>query len=133
MGEEAATMHDEERLALLKEIGGTSVYEDKKRESLKVMDDNKSCRDQIQEIAEFIEQRLGELDAEKDANSKSTWSTTEPSAPSSTPSTRRTSAKRAPSWTRSRSAALVRRTRQGGGRLLAHRAHDEISSRRARV
>ena len=61
-----ATMHDEERLALLKEIGGTSVYEDKKRESLKVMDDTKSRRDQIQETVEFIEQRLGELDAEKD-------------------------------------------------------------------
>ena len=61
-----ATMQDEERLALLKEIGGTSVYEDKKRESLKVMDDTKSRRDQIQETVEFIEQRLGELDAEKD-------------------------------------------------------------------
>ena len=61
-----ATMQDEERLDLLKEIGGTSVYEDKRRESLKIMDDTKSRRDQIQETVEFIESRLKELDEEKD-------------------------------------------------------------------
>jgi structural maintenance of chromosome 3 (chondroitin sulfate proteoglycan 6) len=51
---------------LLKEIGGTSVYEDKRRESLKIMEDTKSRRDQIQETVEFIESRLAELDEEKD-------------------------------------------------------------------
>jgi len=61
-----ATMQDEERLDLLKEIGGTSVYEDKRRESLKIMEDTKSRRDQIQETVDFIESRLAELDEEKD-------------------------------------------------------------------
>ena len=61
-----ATMQDEERLDLLKEIGGTSVYEDKRKESLKIMEDTKSRRDQIQETVEFIESRLAELDEEKD-------------------------------------------------------------------
>ena len=61
-----ATMQDEERLDLLKEIGGTSVYEEKRRESLKIMDDTKSRRDQIQETVDFIESRLAELDEEKD-------------------------------------------------------------------
>ena len=56
----------EERLDLLKEIGGTSVYEDKRRESLKIMEDTKSRRDQIQETVDFIESRLAELDEEKD-------------------------------------------------------------------
>jgi len=61
-----ATMQDEERLDLLKEIGGTSVYEDKRRESLKIMEDTKSRRGQIQETVDFIESRLAELDEEKD-------------------------------------------------------------------
>jgi len=61
-----ATMQDEERLDLLKEIGGTSVYEEKRKESLKVMEETKSRRDQIQETVEFIESRLSELDAEKE-------------------------------------------------------------------
>ena len=61
-----ATMQDEERLDLLKEIGGTSVYEDKRKESLKIMEDTTSRRDQIQETVEFIESRLAELDEEKD-------------------------------------------------------------------
>ena len=125
-----ATMHDEERLALLKEIGGTSVYEDKKRESLKVMDDTKSRRDQIQETVEFIEQRLGELDAEKDELQKY-LEHDRTNAPSSTPSTRRTSAKRAPSWTRSRSAgartsnARRRRTTARTGRTTRSKPPSE--------
>jgi len=32
-------MKDSERLDLLKEIGGTRVYEDRRRESLKIMQD----------------------------------------------------------------------------------------------
>jgi len=67
-----ATMQDEERLDLLKEIGGTSVYEEKRKESLKVMDETKSRRDQIQETVEFIESRLSELDAEKEELQKYT-------------------------------------------------------------
>jgi len=61
-----ATMKDDERLDLLKEIGGTSVYEEKRKESLKGLEETKPKRDQIQESVEFIEGRLAELDAEKD-------------------------------------------------------------------
>jgi hypothetical protein len=34
------TMKDTERLALLKEIGGTNVYEERRKESLKIMEDS---------------------------------------------------------------------------------------------
>ena len=53
-----ATMQDEERLDLLKEIGGTSVFEAKRKESLKGLDETKSKREQVQETVEFIESRL---------------------------------------------------------------------------
>jgi structural maintenance of chromosome 3 (chondroitin sulfate proteoglycan 6) len=48
-----ATMKDDERLDLLKEIGGTSVYEEKRKESLKGLEETKPKRDQIQESVEF--------------------------------------------------------------------------------
>lgn len=67
-----ATMQDEERLDLLKEIGGTSVFEAKRKESLKGLDETKSKREQVQETVEFIESRLSELDAEKDELQKYT-------------------------------------------------------------
>ena len=67
-----ATMQDEERLDLLKEIGGTSVFEAKRKESLKGLDETKSKREQVQETVEFIESRLTELDAEKDELQKYT-------------------------------------------------------------
>ena len=52
-----ATMQDEERLDLLKEIGGTSVYEDKRRESLKIMEDTKSRRDALSRCLRAMESR----------------------------------------------------------------------------
>ena len=61
-----ATMADKERLELLKEIGGTSVYEEKREESMKIMRETKSRSDAIQETVQFIESRLNELDSEKD-------------------------------------------------------------------
>ena len=67
-----ATMQDEERLDLLKEIGGTSVFEAKRKESLKGLDETKSKREQVQETVEFIEGRLAELDDEKDELQKYT-------------------------------------------------------------
>lgn len=67
-----ATMQDEERLDLLKEIGGTSVFEAKRKESLKGLDETKSKREQVQETVEFIESRLAELDEEKDELQKYT-------------------------------------------------------------
>lgn len=59
-------MKDEERLDLLKEVAGTSVYEDKRRESLKIMDDANSKRENIQDIVQQIEDKLNELQEEKD-------------------------------------------------------------------
>jgi structural maintenance of chromosome 3 (chondroitin sulfate proteoglycan 6) len=57
---------DEERLDLLKEVAGTSVYEDKRSESLKIMDDANSKRENIQDIVQQIEDKLNELQEEKD-------------------------------------------------------------------
>jgi structural maintenance of chromosome 3 (chondroitin sulfate proteoglycan 6) len=44
------TMKDSERLDLLKEIGGTKVYEERRRESLKIMQENEIRKNQIQEV-----------------------------------------------------------------------------------
>lgn len=42
-----ANMKDAERLELLKEIGGTKVYEERRRESLKIMQDTENRRAQV--------------------------------------------------------------------------------------
>lgn len=44
------TMKDHERLDLLKEIGGTKVYEERREESLKVMKETEGRRLRIQEV-----------------------------------------------------------------------------------
>ena len=41
---------DEERLELLKEIGGTKVYEERRRDSLKVMHETEGRRTHIEEV-----------------------------------------------------------------------------------
>ena len=43
-------MKDEERLQLLKEVAGTRVYEDRREEALKIMQETNSKRDKIQEV-----------------------------------------------------------------------------------
>ena len=60
------TMSDAERLMLLKEVAGTTVYDEKKAESLQKMEENKSSIEKIHEILQYIEQRLEELRGEKD-------------------------------------------------------------------
>lgn len=57
---------DHERLALLKEVAGTKVYEQRRTESLKIMADTDAKRDKISELLEFIESRLTELEEEKE-------------------------------------------------------------------
>ncbi|KAJ1932549.1 Structural maintenance of chromosomes protein 3, partial [Linderina macrospora] len=57
---------DSERLALLKEVAGTRVYESRRESSLKIMDETERTRAKIAEDLGFIEERLGELDAEKE-------------------------------------------------------------------
>ncbi|RLN13477.1 structural maintenance of chromosomes protein 3 [Panicum miliaceum] len=59
-------MKDSERLDLLKEIGGTRVYEDRRCESLKIMQDTANKRKQIDKFVSYLEERLSELDKEKE-------------------------------------------------------------------
>ncbi|XP_024525303.1 structural maintenance of chromosomes protein 3-like [Selaginella moellendorffii] len=59
-------MKDSERLDLLKEIGGTRVYEERRKESLKIMQDTENRRKQIIDVVQYIEERLKELDEEKE-------------------------------------------------------------------
>ncbi|OZJ06543.1 hypothetical protein BZG36_00500 [Bifiguratus adelaidae] len=57
---------DSERLQLLKEVAGTRVYEQRRQESLKIMDETDSKRSKIEELLEYIEERLTELEEEKE-------------------------------------------------------------------
>jgi structural maintenance of chromosome 3 (chondroitin sulfate proteoglycan 6) len=59
-------MKDSERLNLLKEVAGTQVYEARRAESLKIMHETNNKREKIDELLEFINERLGELEEEKD-------------------------------------------------------------------
>ncbi|KAH8115688.1 structural maintenance of chromosome protein 3 [Phellopilus nigrolimitatus] len=57
---------DHERLALLKEVAGTKVYEQRRTESLRIMDETSSKRQKINELLDYIEGRLNELEEEKE-------------------------------------------------------------------
>ncbi|QRW12681.1 chromosome segregation protein sudA [Ceratobasidium sp. AG-Ba] len=57
---------DHERLALLKEVAGTKVYEQRRVESLKIMEETDAKRSKIAELLSFIATRLEELEGEKD-------------------------------------------------------------------
>ncbi|KAL0569682.1 Structural maintenance of chromosomes protein 3 [Marasmius crinis-equi] len=57
---------DHERLALLKEVAGTKVYEQRRTESLKIMAETEAKRAKISELLEYIESRLKELEEEKE-------------------------------------------------------------------
>ncbi|CAN6173227.1 unnamed protein product [Urochloa humidicola] len=59
-------MKDSERLFLLKEIGGTHVYEDRRCESLKIMQVTANERKHIDQVVTHLEERLRELDEEKE-------------------------------------------------------------------
>ncbi|ODM20685.1 Chromosome segregation protein sudA [Aspergillus cristatus] len=59
-------MKDSERLNLLKEVAGTQVYEARRGESLKIMNETNSKRAKIDELLDFINERLAELEEEKD-------------------------------------------------------------------
>ncbi|RLN59466.1 hypothetical protein BBP00_00006477 [Phytophthora kernoviae] len=61
-----AVMRERERLELLKEVAGTKVYEDQRVKSLKILQDTQSQRDKIQEVVRYIEERLSELEEEKE-------------------------------------------------------------------
>ena len=57
---------DHERLALLKEVAGTKVYEQRRAESLRIMSETDAKRSKIAELLEYIENRLTELEEEKE-------------------------------------------------------------------
>jgi structural maintenance of chromosome 3 (chondroitin sulfate proteoglycan 6) len=59
-------MKDEQRLDLLKEVAGTNVYEQRRAESLQIMADTESKRVKVAEVLKYIEERLAELEAEKE-------------------------------------------------------------------
>lgn len=42
-----STMKDAERLELLKEIGGTKVYEEKRKKSREIMEDSKTKKQEV--------------------------------------------------------------------------------------
>jgi structural maintenance of chromosome 3 (chondroitin sulfate proteoglycan 6) len=56
---------DAERLALLKEVAGTRVYEQRRAESLRIMDETNAKSAKIEDLLTYIEERLDELEEEK--------------------------------------------------------------------
>ena len=59
-------MKDRDRLNLLKEIAGTSIYEERRAESEKIMAETVSKQVRIDEVITFIDERLGEIEKEKE-------------------------------------------------------------------
>lgn len=57
---------DPERLELLKEIAGTRLYEDKRSESVRIMEETDQKRAKIDELLVYIDERLEELEEEKE-------------------------------------------------------------------
>lgn len=58
-------MTDTQRLELLKEIAGTKTYDERRKESKKIMAETDSRREQINEVIEHLESRLADLEEEK--------------------------------------------------------------------
>lgn len=59
-------MKESDRLNLLKEVAGTHVYEQRRAESLKIMNETNNKREKIDELLEYIKERLDELEEEKE-------------------------------------------------------------------
>lgn len=59
-------MTDKHRLELLQEVAGTRVYDERRLESLKIMEETDAKREKIAEVVAYIESRLGELESEKE-------------------------------------------------------------------
>ena len=57
---------DEDRLALLKEVGGAGVYEAKRAEAAKTLDETSAKRESIKGVLQAIDSRLQELEGEKE-------------------------------------------------------------------
>ena len=61
-----ATMRDGDRLSLLKEVAGTKVYDDRRAQSCQILEDTKTKKERIEEVLTYIEERLAELEDEKE-------------------------------------------------------------------
>src|ERR1700712_4392575 len=59
-------MKDPERLTLLKEVAGTQVYEARRAESLRIMQETDNKRSKIDDLLAYIKERLEELEEEKE-------------------------------------------------------------------
>eukprot|EP00591_Stephanopyxis_turris_P001553 CAMPEP_0195512374 /NCGR_PEP_ID=MMETSP0794_2-20130614/4351_1 /TAXON_ID=515487 /ORGANISM="Stephanopyxis turris, Strain CCMP 815" /LENGTH=1145 /DNA_ID=CAMNT_0040640147 /DNA_START=40 /DNA_END=3477 /DNA_ORIENTATION=+ len=59
-------MSSMERLDLLKEVAGCTVYDEKRADSIKQMEENAGSREKIKEVLDYIDTRLGELQDEKE-------------------------------------------------------------------
>ena len=59
-------MKDHERLDMLKTVAGTQVYENRRSESRKIMEETEQKRTKIDDLLEHIRGRLGELEEEKE-------------------------------------------------------------------
>lgn len=56
---------DAQRLALLKEVAGTRVYEEHRAESAKILEETRIKKAKITELLAFIDERLQELESEE--------------------------------------------------------------------
>jgi len=61
-----AVMRDAERLNLLKEVAGTKVYDDRRAQSVQILEDTSTKKERIEEVLAYIEERLAELEDEKE-------------------------------------------------------------------
>ncbi|VDD75697.1 unnamed protein product [Mesocestoides corti] len=59
-----ATAPDSHRLKLLREVAGTRVYDERKKESKQIFRESEAKREQISKLLESIEERLGTLENE---------------------------------------------------------------------
>lgn len=61
-----AVMRDAERLNLLKEVAGTKVYDDRRAQSVQNLEETSTKKERIEEVLAYIEERLAELEDEKE-------------------------------------------------------------------
>eukprot|EP00048_Salpingoeca_helianthica_P020901 m.9177 g.9177 ORF g.9177 m.9177 type:complete len:1197 (+) comp5363_c0_seq1:148-3738(+) len=61
-----ALAKDSERLQLLKEVAGTSVYDERRAQSIGILEESHNKQARIEEVLGYIEQRLQELEGEKE-------------------------------------------------------------------
>ena len=59
-----ATATEKDRLQLLKEVAGTSVYDERKKESQRILDDTAAKRSNIDEVLGHISERMRQLESE---------------------------------------------------------------------